>query len=133
MKSVEDIETALMEIGLPYHEVEPGQWILTDQAEVTQALVTHSGPVIDIRIQITRLPSNNREPLMRLLLELNASELLYGAYGIDGEQIVLVEVLSTEHTSLAVLSEAFDALFMTVATQRGMIERTLNKARGQEA
>lgn len=133
MKSIEDLESALVELGLPYHEIESGQWVVTDESESYKALVTHSGPVIDIRFQITALPKANNETLLRTLLELNATELLYGAYGIDAEQVVLVEVLSTEHTDLAILREAFDALFMTVATQSGIIERALEKARSQEA
>ncbi len=133
MKSTEDLESALVELGLAYHEQEPNQWIVSDESETIAALMTLSGPVIDIRIAIADLPEANNAKVMQLLLELNASELLYGAYGLDGGRIVLVEVLSTEHTDLAILREAFDALFMTIATQRGMIDRALEKARGQEA
>jgi len=128
MKTSEDLESYLVELGLPYEEVETDLWLVKDESEQVSVLVSLSGPVILIRITICERPADESKELYRLLLELNATELLYGAYGIEGEHVVLVEVLSAEHTSFAMFRETLEALFMTVATQRGMIERAVGRS-----
>jgi len=128
MKTSEDLESYLVELGLPYEEVETDLWIVKDEAEQVAILVSLYGPVILIRINICNRPADEPKELYRLLLKLNATELLYGAYGLEGEHVVLVEVLSVEHTSFAMFRETLEALFMTVATQRGMIERAAGRS-----
>ena len=125
METVDQVEGLLIELNLPYEEIDSGIWLVSDESETTKAVVTASGPVVDIRINIARAPDPPDVELLKKLLELNATELLYGAYGLDDTGIVLVEVLTAKHLNLELFREALDALFMTVATQRGIVLRAL--------
>ncbi len=134
MDTAELVEGLLMEVGFPFEELEQGMWLVTDQSGGIRAVVTASGPVVDIRIRLAALPDPPPQDLLVTLLELNATELLYGAYGLDNGAVVLVEVFTSRHLDLELFREALDALFMSVATQRGIILRALEAAQsGQEA
>jgi hypothetical protein len=135
MKTAEDIEGYILKTELPYEELGAGTWVVRDQNERISNVMTLSGPVLVMQIKIAEIGPGNHEELFKLLLSLNAAELLYGAYGLEDDQIVLVEVLSLEHLDFANFLEATEALFMTVFTQHGMIARALKaKARaGAEA
>jgi hypothetical protein len=39
------------------------------------------------------IPKENAESLFRTLLELNATDLLHGAYAISGDQIIVIDTL----------------------------------------
>ncbi len=134
MDTVELVEGLLVEVGFPYEELDHGIWLVTDQSGAIRAAVTASGPVVDIRIRLATLPDPPPRDLLVTLLELNATELLYGAYGLDDGAVVLVEVFTSRHLDLELFREALDALFMSVATQRGIVQRAIegNQSR-QEA
>lgn len=124
MKSAEDLEGFILKLELPYSELGEGMWVIQDQKETISIAVSLSGPILVMRIKILELDSSKDLcSMLRLLLELNASELLYGAYGLEDDDIVLVETLSLEHLDFPQFQEAVEALIMTVATQYGMIAR----------
>ena len=126
MKTAEDIEGFILQLELPYSELGEGMWVIQDQKETLSVVVTLSGPVLVMSIKIVALKeAEDPTALYRLLLELNASELLYGAYGLENDEVVLVEALSLDHLDFPQFQEATEALMMTVATQYGMISRAL--------
>lgn len=126
MKTIEDIEGFILQLDLPYSEIGEGMWIIQDQKETVSIIATLSGPVLVMSIKIVALEEAvDPSALFRLLLELNASELLYGAYGLENNEVVLVEALSLDHIDFPLFQEATEALMMTVATQYGMISRIL--------
>ena len=43
------------------------------------------------------IPRGNREELFRTLLELNATEMMHGAYGIEGDSVVIMDALQLEN------------------------------------
>ncbi len=124
MITAEDLEGFILKLELPYSELGEGMWVIQDQKESISIAITLSGPILVMRIKILELDSSKDVcGLLRLLLELNASELLYGAYGLEDNEIVLVETLSLEHLDFSQFQEAVEALIMAVATQYGMIAR----------
>jgi len=126
MRTAEDIEGFILQLDLPYSELGDGMWVIHDQKETLSVVVTLSGPVLVMNIKIVALKeAEDLTGLFRLLLELNASELLYGAYGVENDEVVLVEALSLDHLDFPHFQEATEALMMTVATQYGMISRAL--------
>jgi hypothetical protein len=60
------------------------------------------------------VPQHNREAFFRLLLELNASELIHGAYGLEDNNVVLIDTLQSEHLDLNELQATLDALLLAI-------------------
>src|SRR5674476_693995 len=87
MLTKDDIESFLIRLsatGATYSEVEPGFWIVRPSPASDLSLaVNFSPPVVLLRIDVMTLPEDATQTatLTRRLLELNASDLLHGAYG----------------------------------------------------
>ena len=100
MLTKDDIESFIVRLaatGATYSEVEPGFWIVRPSPDSDLSVaVNFSPPVVLLRVDVMSLPKDGVQTahLTRRLLELNASDLLHGSYGLQDEQIVLTEALS---------------------------------------
>jgi hypothetical protein len=103
MVTREDIETFLDRLsteGASHQELEPGLWIVKPNGALDLDIVVHySPPVVVLRVKVMNLP---HEPaalasLSKRLLQLNATDLVHGAYGIERDAIVLTEALELSH------------------------------------
>src|SRR5688572_27484762 len=103
MVTREDIEAFLDRLsgdGANYKEIEPGLWKVRPSGKLeVDFIVHHNPPVVVIRVKVMELPdSNGSSPgLYRRLLELNATDLVHGSYGISDGAIVLTEALELAH------------------------------------
>ena len=103
MVTREDIETFLDRLateGASHTEVEPGLWIVKPNGLLDLSLVVHySPPVVVLRVKVMNLPSDPAQvaTLSRRLLQLNATDLVHGSYGIERDSIVLTEALELAH------------------------------------
>ena len=103
MVTKEDIEGFLDRIsaeGASYREVEPGLWIVKPGGELDFAIVVnYTPPVVLMRVKVMSLPKNENDlaTLSRRLLELNATDLVHGSYGIEEDSIVMTEALELSH------------------------------------
>ena len=99
MLTKDDIESFLVRLGATgatFSEVQPGFWIVRPNPESELSVaVNFSPPVLLLRVDVMTLPPDaaRTATLTRRLLELNASDLLHGSYGIQENQIVLTEAL----------------------------------------
>src|SRR5207253_663044 len=67
MKSREDIESYLLNLGLPYEQLQADLWNVRPQGN-ENLLVTIAGPVVVFRIKVMDLPPAPREKLYETLL-----------------------------------------------------------------
>jgi len=58
------------------------------------------------------IPKERREAFFKLLLELNASQMIHGAYGIEEENIVLIDTLQSEHLDFNEFQASLEALLL---------------------
>src|SRR5438876_11074337 len=99
MVTKEDVETFLDRLsadGASYSEVEAGLWIVKPSGELDFSVVVHySPPVVLLRVKVMTLPTNAEAlaTLSKRLLELNATDLIHGSYGIEEDSIVITEAL----------------------------------------
>src|SRR5947208_11508664 len=103
MVTKDDIEAFLNRLsadGASYTEVEPGLWVIKPSGELDFSVVVHySPPVVLLRVKVMSLPKDDhaRATLNQRLLELNASDLVHGSYGIEEASIVMTEALELSH------------------------------------
>lgn len=122
MVTKEDVERFLDRLssdGVSYSEVEPGLWLVKPAGELDFNVVVHySPPVLLLRVKVMTLPNNNKAmaTLSRRLLELNATELVHGSYGIEDESIVMTEALELSHLDYEEFLAAFESITLALAS-----------------
>lgn len=110
--------------GASYSEVEPGLWAVHpgDELDLT-VVVHHSPPVVVLRVKVMSLPKKKKDAdgLCRRLLELNASDLLHGSYGIQGDDVVLTEALELAHLDFEEFLASYESITLALASHmRGL-------------
>ena len=122
MVTREDVETFLDRLdieGATHSEIQPGMWIVRPGGELDADVVVHySPPVLLLRMKVMDLPKDERalSTLTRRLLQLNASELVHGSYGIEGDAVVLTEALELEHLDYEEFLASYESMTLALAS-----------------
>ena len=121
MKSAEDVESYLLRMGVPYETVKPGIWVLkTDGAPLA---VSIAGPVVAFRLKVMDLPAGERAELFRTLLSLNTTEMVHGAFGLEGDAVVIVDALELENLDFNQFQAVIDDMSMAVTKHHPNLSR----------
>lgn len=116
-EDIQDFLDRLQGDGATHQEVEPGLWIVKPGGSLDfDVVVTHNPPVVVLRVKVMPVPDDAAESasLNRRLLELNATDLLHGAYGIDGDAVVLTEALELAHLDFEEFLAAFESMTLSL-------------------
>ena len=115
-KTTEDIQSYLLKMDLRYEEPREGTWLLSGLDGIDKIIITLAGPVVVFRVKVLDIPRHNREDLFRTLLELNATEMMHGAYGIEGDAIVICDALQLENLDYNEFAATIDDITLAVAS-----------------
>jgi hypothetical protein len=105
--------------GASYSEVDPGLWLVKPGGELDfDVVVNYSPPVLLLRVKVMTLPRAREAiaTLSRRLLELNASDLIHGSYGIEEDAIVLTEALELSHLDFEEFLAAYESMLVSLAS-----------------
>ena len=105
--------------GASYNEIEPGLWVVHPGGELDLTVVIHhSPPVVVLRVKVMTLPDKTTEAdgLCRRLLEMNATDLLHGSYGIQGGEVVLTEALELAHLDFEEFLASYESITLALAS-----------------
>jgi hypothetical protein len=122
MVTREEIEGFLDKLaaeGTSYSELQPGLWIVKPNGEFSFDVVVHySPPVVVLRVKVMELPTDRKHlaSLSHRLLELNASELVHGSYGIERDSIVLTEALELAHLDYEEFLASYEGMTLALAS-----------------
>jgi hypothetical protein len=122
MVSREDIEDFLDRLsadGATHREIEAGLWIVRPGGAIDfDVVVTYNPPVVLMRVKVMPLPADAVElaSLSRRLLELNATDLLHGSYGIDREDIVLTAALELAHLDYEEFLASYESMTLSLTS-----------------
>jgi len=103
MVTKEDLEGFLDRLavdGASHDEIKPGMWVVHPGGQLdADVVVNYAPPVVLLRLKVMDLPKDEGSlaTLSRRLLQFNASELVHGSYGIEGDSIVLTEAMELSH------------------------------------
>jgi hypothetical protein len=94
-------------------------YIVHPGGELNADVVVHySPPVVLLRMKVMDLPSDEKAiaTLTRRLLQLNASELVHGSYGIEGNSVVLTEALELSHLDYEEFLASYESMTLALAS-----------------
>ena len=127
MVTREDLESFLIRMDLDWDEVDEGMFLL--QSPSGDVVLHLSDPVLLLRLKVMDLPDH--EPHMwkmyRVLLELNATDIVHGAYGIEEGELILSDTLELETLDFEELQASVESLQYAASSHLNRI-RTLSGA-----
>ncbi len=110
------IESFLRTLGLSFDELDADTWIINDEERgVENVIVVHAEPVIIFRLKVADLPPGDHCALYEELLRLNGTDLLHGAYALEGNSVVLMNTLLSETIDIEEFQATLDAISLSVA------------------
>ncbi|SRR6266498_273395 len=112
MATREDIEHYLIQIEHPHETIKEDMWIVRDAANI---VITYAPPLVVFRTKLMEVPQQDREAFFRLLLELNATQMTHGAYGIENDSIVLIDTLEVENLDFNEFQATLDSFSLAIA------------------
>jgi len=121
MKSAEDIESYLLRMGIAHETIKPGIWLV--KLDGSDLVVSIAGPVVAFRLKVMELPRTGREELYRTLLGLNTTEMVHGAFGLEGDTLVVVHALELENLDLNEFQAVVDDMSMAIAKHHHTLSR----------
>jgi hypothetical protein len=117
MRSVEDLEHYLIRLGLPYEEVGQGTWVIHDEFDqIENIVVKWAPPMVVFRVKLMDVNGGDQAALFRKLLELNASQMVAGAFGLEGNSVVVTDTLQADNLDYNEFEASVDALTLAIAT-----------------
>lgn len=112
MVSREHIEHYLIQTAYPFESIEEDMWLIQNTANI---VITYNPPLIIFRAKLMEIPERERENFFKLLLELNASQMIHGAYGIEGENVVVIDTLEVENLNFNEFQASLDAISVAIS------------------
>ena len=123
MVTREDIERFLdrmtAEQGGSYRDAGQDLWVVKPAGELDfDIFVSLEGNVVVLNVKVMDLPKDDVEQgrLARRLLELNATDLIHGSYGIEQNTIVMTEALELGHLDYTEFLAAFESMTFALAS-----------------
>jgi hypothetical protein len=83
-----------------------------------EMVVHYSPPVVVLRVKVMQLPTDRSAlaSLSRRLLEMNASEMVHGSYGIEQDAVVITEALELAHLDYEEFLAAYESIALSLAS-----------------
>jgi hypothetical protein len=131
MKSAEDVESYLLRMGVAHETLNPGIWVV--KTDGPPLAISIAGPVVAFRLKVMDLPRTGREELYRTLLGLNTTEMVHGAFGLEGDSVVIVHALELENLDLNEFQAVIDDMSMAVAKHQPNLARFAGPVNGGAA
>ncbi len=129
MTSKEKIESYLLKSSLTFEEAGAGSWLVRDREKgIEDLLIMLVDSLVVMRIKVMPLPSAGRQALFEEMLRLNATDMVHGAYALDGSDVIITDTLEAEGMGVEEFQASVDAIGLALAQHY----RTLSKYRAKK-
>jgi hypothetical protein len=122
------IEQYLIDLMFTYQQIDTNLWLLDDENHSLQGVaVMQAEPLAIIRAEIMDVPKNNLLELYTILLELNASDMIHGAYALDNKKIVLINSLQYNTMDLEEFRASLDSFSLALTQHYPILSKYRDK------
>ena len=123
MVSREDLESFLIRMDLDYEEVDEGMFLIRGENSGLPVVVHYADALLLIRMKVMDMPEEDASSVnfYRTLLELNATELVHGAYGIEDGELIISDTLELETLDFLELQASMESIELAAATHMDTI------------
>ena len=116
MDAQSKVESFLINLDITFEQIEGSGWVVNDEEKGLESVAIISAePLVVFRVNVMDVPDNNREEFYKTLLELNAAELVHGAYAIENDEVLLVDSLEYGTMDIEEFQASLDAIGLALA------------------
>jgi len=124
------IERYLIDLMYTYRDVGDGMWIIEDEDHsLNGVVVMHEDPLVIIRVLVMHAPEQNRLELFSKLLELNASDVVHGAYALENNDIILIDTLEYDTMDYEDFRASLEAISLALTQHYPVLSEYLPKTK----
>lgn len=131
MITKEKIESYILQMEIPYEEIDDSLWILHESEESMEQklVVSYSENLVHFRLKVMDLPKKEKThcKLFKNLLTINATGLTHGAFAIEQDVIVLIDTLQSENLDYNEFQSSVEALFFGVVETYDELSQYIDK------
>ena len=128
------IEQYLIDLMLTYQQIDSNLWLLDDEEHSLQGVVVmQTDPLVIVRAEIMDIPKDNLLELYTKLLELNATDIIHGAYALDKSKIVLIDTLHYETMSYEDFRAVLDSFSLALSDHYPILSKYREKSSSAKA
>jgi len=118
--TTEDLESYFIRMGVHAEEVEEGMWVIPSVDGDTPVVVRAEPPLLLLRLKVMDLPADADDARLasffRRLLELNATDIVYGSYGIEASEVILSHALELDTLDFQELRNSYESMTMAASS-----------------
>ena len=117
MATAEEIEGHLIQMGVPFEQIAKNTWMIHDEYElIDNIIVSLNDPVVLFQVKLMDIPPRcDRLKLYETLLRLNTTDMMHGAYGLDGDAVVATDTLQAENLDFNEFQASVDSLSLCIS------------------
>lgn len=124
MISREDFESFMIRMELDFEEIGENLWIVDpDRSGSASVVVSYSPPLVVMRSALRAVPGDETERLALFgrLLELNATDLVHGAYGVEDGEVILTDALEVENLDFSEFQASLESLSIALSSHKDQL------------
>ena len=122
MAGMNKIESYLMDLDISYQEVSSSAFFVEDSSKGLPGItITLNEPIVIMRAFVMKAPKNQRAELFEKLLRLNGTDMVHGAYGLDAEDVVLIDTLEYDTMDKPEFEAALDSIGLALSRHYGTL------------
>ena len=119
MANKQTLENYLIQLGERFEQIGENMWKINDEYDnIDDIIIFYADSIVIFRVKLFDLTqikeSVKKEDLYRFMLELNAYDLTHGAYGIEGDSVIIVDTLETENLDYNEFEASVNALALEI-------------------
>lgn len=128
MTSTSKLESYLINLGMTFEELNENTWVINDSEKgIERVVVIVEEPLVTIRVIVMPVPDHDREEFFATLLELNATDMIHGAYGVSEGSVILIDTLQYETMDLEEFQASLDAIGLALAQHYPVLSKYRTK------
>lgn len=133
MATVEDIEGYLIQMGVPFEQIARNTWMIHDEYDlIDNIIVSLNDPVVLFQVKLMDIPGDcDRLRLYETLLRLNTTDMMHGAYGLDGDAVVATDTLQAENLDFNEFQASVDSLSLCISDHYKKLAEFHKRGSGQ--
>ena len=116
MTDTDKLEGYLITMGFSFEKIDDSTWLINEPSKgLNNVVIFLDSPVVVVRVHVMNAPLKDRETFFAELLKMNATELVHGAYALDGEKLILLDTHLIQTLDLEELQTTLDAFSLALA------------------